>query len=171
MNPPSRSGTARALTEREAFAGVLASLVHQRCIATQTQKTSRTGLQLTVPVNERPYVRRGLDALIDQGVLVMTGEDIGFTPQGHVLMTFIANVHDHPNTVAEDVAGHPVLTPLFKAIALDERLEPPRSMDEIRTLPARLENYRGRRKTSGVKRLVMVLGGAGVVAVGFMLMR
>lgn len=171
MNQPFPAGTGRSLTEREAFAGVLGSLVHQRCIATQTQRTSRTGLQLTVPVDERPYVRRGLDALIDHGVLVMTGEDIGFTPQGNVFLTFVANVQQHAQTVEQDIAGHPVLTPLLKAIARDDRLEPPRPIEEIRTLPARLEGYRARREKRGVGRLVVVLGGAAAVAAGFMLMR
>lgn len=153
----------RQLTEREAFANVLGVLVLQRCIAAKSQRTSRTGLQAAVPVGERPYVRRGFDALIEHGMLVMSGEDIGFTSRGNAFLTYVANVEDHSPTLEADLQGHPVLTPLLAAIAVDDRLLPPKPMEEIATLPARLEDRPAR---SGVSagRWALLMGAATVAA-------
>lgn len=153
----------RQLTEREAFANVLGVLVLQRCIAARSQRTSRTGLQAAVPADERPCVRRGFDALIDHGVLVMSGEDIGFAPGGNAFLTYVANVEEHSPTLEADLLGHPVLTPLLAAIAVDDRLLPPKPMQEIATLLARLED---RLVGSGVSagRWALLLSAATVAA-------
>ncbi|RYF68369.1 MAG: hypothetical protein EOO22_17855, partial [Comamonadaceae bacterium] len=66
----------RTLSARETFAGVLAQLVAERCTAVRGGRISRTGLQAAVPVQERPAFRRGIDALIDHGVLAQSGEDL-----------------------------------------------------------------------------------------------
>src|SRR5262245_12443979 len=84
----SRSLEMEALTERATFAAVLVTLVRQRCVETGSTRISRTGLQLRVPVHERPAVRRGLDALIEHGILAMVGEDIGLTAQGRVFAAY-----------------------------------------------------------------------------------
>jgi hypothetical protein len=134
---------ANALTDRATFAGVLAQLVRNRC-ASGANRTSRTGLQATVPVSERPAVRRGIEGLIEVGVLAVHGEDIGLTPAGWQFLAHVQrtqgqkpNVERHP----EDVA---VLQLILGAIEQDQRLEP-YSLDDVRTLPARLENYRSHR--------------------------
>ncbi len=171
MNQPLSADAIGTLTERESFAAVLGSMVAERCTAAKAPKTSRTGLQSTVPVDERPYVRRGLDALIDIGVLSMTGEYIGVTPQGTSFLAFVTNRHGSPSDAAKDSAAQPDLGSLRKAIAADERLVLPRPIDEIRTLPARLEGYRARRSTGKKGRVLAVLGGMAALAAGFMLMR
>jgi hypothetical protein len=153
----------RQLTEREAFANVLGRLVLQRCIAATSQRTSRTGLQAAVPVDERPHVRRGFDALVDHGMLVMAGEDIGFASGGNAFLTYVANVEDQSPTLEADLLGHPVLTPLLAAIALDDRLSPPKPMEEIETLSARLED-RSVRSGVSARRWALVLGATAVAA-------
>lgn len=154
----------RQLTEREAFANVLGRLVLQRCIASTSQRTSRTGLQAAVPVDERPYVRRGFDALVDHGMLVMAGEDIGFASGGNAFLTYVANVEDQSPTLEADLFGHPVLTPLLAAIALDDRLSPPKPMEEIETLSARLEDRSVRSGVSAAGRWALLLGATAVAA-------
>lgn len=161
---------ARTLTEREAFAKVLAGLVSQRCIESRRPKTSRTGLQATVPVDERPYVRRGLDALVDLGILAMSGEDIGVAQKGVVFMAFVAGIEQRSPTVEADIKGHAVLTPLLAAIANDERLSPPKAPEDIRTLPARLENYRATKKSGVVNKWTVALGATAALGV-FVLFR
>ena len=139
----------KMLTEREAFAGVLIGMVMERCREARSPKTSRTGLQLTVPVAERPSVRRGLDALIEHGGLSILGETIGLTPVGQLLAQRTAN----GNTDHMSLDGHEervLLQPLLSAIANDDRLLPNRPLDEVRTLPARLENYQAHRSGDGV---------------------
>lgn len=137
---------ARQLTERETFASTLADLVLKRCIAANSAKTSRTGLQATVPVSERPYVRRGFDALIDLGILGMSGEFIGFTSAGNVFLAYVSNVRDHSPTVEEDVRGHPILTHLLSGIEADPRLALPKPLEDLQTLPSRLETARRPRR-------------------------
>lgn len=139
----------KMLTEREAFAGVLIGMVMERCREARSPKTSRTGLQLTVPVAERPSVRRGLDALIEHGALSTLGETIGLTPVGQLLAQRTAN----GNTDHMSLDGHEervLLQPLLSAIANDDRLRPSMPLDEVRTLPARLENYQSHRAGGGV---------------------
>ncbi|MBU1444256.1 MAG: hypothetical protein KJ832_23580 [Gammaproteobacteria bacterium] len=156
---------ARTLTEQENFAKVLAGLVSQRCTESRRPKTSRTGLQSLVPVQERPYVRRGLDALIEHGVLATAGEDIGLAPKGVAFMAFVAGVEQQSPTVEADVKGHGVLQPLLAAIAQDERLAPPKPVDEIRTLPARLEPFKPARKSGVINKWTIALGATAAVGV------
>lgn len=138
---------ARQLTERETFASTLADLVLKRCIAGNVARTSRTGLQATVPVSERPYVRRGIDALIDLGILAMSGEDVGFTPVGNVFLAYVSNVKDRSATLEEDVRDHPTLADLLAGIEADPRLALPKPLEEVQTLPSRLEGARKPKRT------------------------
>jgi hypothetical protein len=138
----SRKNVARLLTERETFASTLSDLVLQRCIAGNVSRTSRTGLQATVPVGERPYVRRGIDALIDLGVLSMSGEDVGFTPMGNVFLAYVSSVKDRSATLEEDVRGNTSLNGLLSGIQADPRLALPKPLEEVQTLPSRLEGMR-----------------------------
>ena len=133
---------ARRPTERETIASTLTDLVLQRCIAGNASKTSRTALQCTAPVSERPYVRRGIDALIDIGILSMSGESVGFTPAGNVFLAYGSSVRDQSATLEEDVRGHATLTALLTNIEADPRLALPQPPEEIQTLPSRLEGMR-----------------------------
>lgn len=150
------------LTERETFANVLSSLVQQRCIENRTLKTSRTGLQAKVPVDERPYVRRGLDALVEHGVLNVAGEDIGVTPLGNLFLAYAVRA-DGKTASRTETPPDEALTRLLAAIDSDSRLSPTRTMDEIRTLPARLEDYRSRKKAGMLNRWTVGFGAAAAV--------
>lgn len=132
-----------ALTDRATFAGVLAQLVRNRC-ASGANRTSRTGLQATVPVNERPAVRRGIEGLIEVGVLAVHGEDIGFTPDGSQFLAYAQRAQGQKPNVERRQEDAAALQRILGAIEQDERFEP-YSMDDVRTLPARLENYRSHR--------------------------
>lgn len=134
-----------ALTDRATFAGVLAQLVRNRC-ASGADRTSRTGLQSTVPVNERPAVRRGIEGLIDAGVLAIHGEDIGFTPNGWQFLAHVQKAQGKKAAVERHHEDAAALQRILEKIEEDERFEPYRDLDEVRTLPARLENYRAYRR-------------------------
>ena len=134
-----------ALTDRATFAGVLAQLVRNRC-ASGADRTSRTGLQATVPVNERPAVRRGIDGLIDSGVLAVHGEDIGFTADGWQFVAYVQKMQGQKAAVERHHDDPAALQRILEKIEQDERFEPYRNLDEVRTLPARLENYRSLRR-------------------------
>ena len=127
------------LTDREAFASVLTNLVLERCMASRSTETSRIELQESVPGNERSYVRRGLDALVEHGALTMSGDDIGFTHEGSAFLAYVASVErgsedEHPD-------AHAAVVPLLTLIAQDARLAPPRRIEDIQTLPGRLEGH------------------------------
>ncbi len=139
----------KMLTEREAFAGVLIGMVMERCREARTPRTSRTGLQLAVPVAERPSVRRGLDALVEHGALLTNGETIGLTPAGQLLAQRTANGNTDRMSLDGD-QERVLLQPLLVAIDRDDRLLPSKSLEEVRTLPARLENYQSHRSGGGV---------------------
>jgi len=128
-----------ALTERATFAAVLVTLVRQRCAETGTSRTSRTGLQLRVPVHERPSVRRGFDALIEHGILAMSGEDIGLTAQGRVFAAYCRRLRGDRLHGNEDVRDDEMLKKQLKAIQSDTRFDPDHAIEEVRTLPGRLE--------------------------------
>ncbi|HEY2256677.1 MAG TPA: hypothetical protein VGI11_13650 [Variovorax sp.] len=162
-----------ALTDRQTVAAVLATLVRSRTAAAVSGKTSRTGLQASVPVSERPSVRRGIDALIELGVLAMSGEDIGFTTKGKMFLASIQRARDETPTVYEqDDKDSAHLAALLGAIDEDERFTPYRSVDEMRTLPSRLEggssnSARGPR----LSRSWLVMGGLAAVAAAVALLR
>ncbi|MEJ8814240.1 hypothetical protein WKW77_24355 [Variovorax ureilyticus] len=134
-----------ALTDRATFAGVLAQLVRNRC-ASGADRTSRTGLQATVPVNERPAVRRGIEGLIDAGVLATHGEDIGFTADGWQFLGYVQKAQGQKAAVERHHDDPAAVERVLGKIEQDERFEPYRDIDEVRTLPARLENYRSLRR-------------------------
>ncbi|MBB3181681.1 hypothetical protein [Variovorax sp. Sphag1AA] len=134
-----------ALTDRATFAGVLAQLVRNRC-ASGADRTSRTGLQATVPVNERPAVRRGVEGLIDSGVLAVHGEDIGFTADGWQFLAHVQKSQGQKAAVERHHDDPAALERILEKVEQDERFEPYRDLDEVRTLPARLENYRTLRR-------------------------
>ncbi len=138
---------ASALTDRATFAGVLAQLVRNRC-ASGADRTSRTGLQSTVPVNERPAVRRGIEGLIDAGALAVHGEDIGFTPDGWQFLAYVQRAQGQKVAVERHHEDAQALQRLLEKIEQDTRFEPYRDIEDVRTLPARLENYRSHRRGS-----------------------
>ncbi|VWX59294.1 conserved hypothetical protein [Burkholderiales bacterium 8X] len=136
------------------FAVVLAGLVRDRCKSEQAKVTLRTGLQASVPVNERPYVRRGLDALIDHGVLTLSGENIGLSRLGQVLLDQAAETRQPTAANHADTASVQVLR---EALANDDRLEPARPIQDIMTLPGRLEGYRDRRREAARRSPLLLL--------------
>jgi len=138
---------ANALTDRATFAGVLAQLVRNRC-ASGANRTSRTGLQATIPVSERPAVRRGVEALIEAGVLAIHGEDIGLTPDGSQFLAHVQRAQGRKSDLERHQEDAVALQRVLEAVEHDERFEP-YSMEDVRTLPARLENYRSHRTRAG----------------------
>lgn len=156
---------AMELTERETFAGVLALLVHDRCASSGAGKTSRTGLQATVPVDERPSIRRGLDALVEHGLLAVSGEDIGFTAQGKLFAAYVQNANGERNAKNAEALGA-----TLAAIGSDERYAPHRPIEDIRSLPARLEGYRAVTQPRLSKGWV-VLGALATAVAAFALLR
>ena len=160
----------QALSDRETLAGVLLTLVRERSTATGGSKTSRTGLQASVPVGERPGVRRGLDALLEHGLLAMSGEDIGLTAKGKLFLAHVQRARGQSPTAQDtDDKSPTVLSAILSAIEADDRLSPQGSMDEVRTLPARLEGYRAARAPRYSNGL-LVLGGLAAAAVAFALL-
>lgn len=145
----SRSHDMDAMTERATFAAVLVTLVRQRCAEAGTPRTSRTGLQMRVPVHERPAVRRGLDALIDHGILGMTGEDIGLTTHGRVFSAYCRRMRGERLHDAEDAREPAMLKRQLDAIQSDPRFDPDYSLDEARSLPGRLEELPRQRRGRG----------------------
>ena len=131
-----------ALTERATFAAVLVTLVRQRCAESGSNRTSRTGLQLRVPVQERPSVRRGFDALIAHGILAMSGEGIGLTARGKVFSAYCRRMRGEQLHGADDVRDDDTLHSLLDAIGGDARFDPDHDIDAVTTLPGRLEEYR-----------------------------
>jgi len=142
-----RSREMEALTERATFAAVLVTLVRQRCAETSTNRTSRTGLQLRVPVHERPAVRRGFDALIEHGILAMVGEDIGLTAQGRVFSAYCRRMRGERLQGHDDVNDADLLGRQLKAIQGDPRFDPDHTIDEVRTLPGRLDGLQAPRRS------------------------
>ena len=160
----------QALSDRETIAGVLVMLVRQRSAATGG-KTSRTGLQASVPVNERPGVRRGLDALLEHGLLAMSGEDIGLTAKGRLFLVYVQRARgETPTSYEQDEKSPAQLAAILGAIDAEERLSPEGSMEDMRTLPARLDGYRENRAPRFSKGL-LVLGGLAVAAAAFAFLR
>lgn len=134
-----RSREMEALTERATFAAVLVTLVRQRCVETNATRTSRTGLQLRVPVHERPAVRRGFDALIEHGILAMVGEDIGLTAQGRVFAAHFRRLRGEKLRGHEDTNEPDLLRRQLQAIQADPRFDPDHAIEEASTLPGRLD--------------------------------
>ena len=151
----------RSLTDREAFASVLTTLVLERCMASRSTETSRIELQESVPGNERSYVRRGLDALVEHGALTMSGDDIGFTHQGSAFLAYVASAErasnqDHSDS-DEDPNAHAAVVPLLILIAHDARLAPPKRIEDIQTLPGRLDGYRATKQSGLLNRWTLLL--------------
>ena len=146
----------RQLTDRESFASVLTTLVLERCMASRSTETSRIELQDSVPGNERSYVRRGLDALVEHGALTMSGDDIGFTHEGSAFLAYVASVEREADE-EEDPDAHAAVVPLLTLIAQDARLAPPKRIEDIQTLPGRLEGYRATRQSSLFNRWTLLL--------------
>lgn len=154
----SRSRDMEAMTERATFAAVLVTLVRQRCTDAGGNRTSRTGLQLRVPVHERPAVRRGFDALIEHGILVMSGEDIGLTAQGRVFSAYCRRLRGERLHGAEDVQDAGVLRRQLEVIQADPRFDADYTIEEVRSLPGRLEeSQRGARSRGPLIWIVLAL--------------
>jgi len=141
-----------ALNDRIGYAEMLLTLVRQRCAEAGSNRTSRTGLQLRVPVDERPSVRRGLDALIDHGVLGISGGDIGLTMQGRAFLAYCRRLRGEPNGPG-DLRDMNTLQQMVVAIEDDVRLDSDQTPDEVRTLPGRLDDHRIERRPSRSSRL------------------
>jgi len=148
---------------------MLATLVLQRCIASNRPRTSRSGLLASVPVKEAVYARLGLDALVDHGMLRASGDDIGFTETGNVFLAYVEGVRDASPTLDEDTRDHATLTPLLKAIERDHRLVPP-TIDDMHTLPGRLETYREARRFSFLS-VWTIVAAVGLIAILAVLIR
>ena len=136
-------------SDRVAVAGVLLELVRARLARSGSSKTSRTALHASVPVGERASVRRGLAALIDHRVLAMSGEDIGFTVKGRLVLARVLPRRGRtPLAVQHDDTSSAVLSSVLAGIDLDERFDPKGSVEEVQSLPARLEVARSLRRSS-----------------------
>ena len=136
------------ISDREAVAGILLSLVLAKLLESGANKTSRTGLHLSVPVGERPSVRRGLTALVDHGVLAMSGEDIGFTFKGRLLLVRLQRARSHSrqeNDRGNHVAAQ--IDSIVNAIDRDDRFDPQGPIGEMQSLPARLQAARKPRRS------------------------
>lgn len=153
--------------EREIFARVLVSLVHQRCLALSAHQVSRTGLQRLVPVHERPHVRRGLDALISAGALAMAGENISVTAVGQA---FLENMLQGENALDALRDADIGWIKLQLAILNDDRFDSSRPQNDVETLPGRLEEKDSWRPTS---RIWWVIAGllAAMIAIGLVNLR
>lgn len=139
----------REISEREAVAGVLVSLVHSRLVKGGSSKTLRTGLHASVPVSERAAVRRGLIALMDHGVLAMSGEDIGFTHRGRLLLAYVQRAHTKARAVDERNGQRPdEIDSMLAAIDRDDRLDPQGHVEDVQSLPARLHTAREARQSA-----------------------
>jgi hypothetical protein len=154
----------RRLTDREAFASVLTTLVLERCMASRSTETSRIELQDSVPGNERSYVRRGLDALVAHGALTTSGDDIGFTHEGSAFLAYVARV-DNESEDDADPDAHAAVVPLLTLIAQDARLAPPKRIEDIQTLPGRLEGYSATKRSSWLSRWTLLFAIAIVLGV------
>jgi|KBSMisStaDraftv2_1062788.scaffolds.fasta_scaffold1284338_1 hypothetical protein len=163
----------QALSDHETVAGVLMMLVRQRAAASGGGKTSRTGLQASVPVNERPGVRRGLDALIEHGLLAMSGEDIGVTAKGKLFLAHVQRARgETPTAYEHDDKSPALLAATLQAINAEDRLGPQGPIEDLRTLPARLEGYRSERASRFSKaKGLLVLGGVAAAVAAFRLLR
>ncbi|MDM0115965.1 hypothetical protein QTI66_27700 [Variovorax sp. J22R133] len=130
----------RGISDRESVAGVLVMLVCSRLIKSRSSKTSRTGLHALVPVSERASVRRGLIALIDHGLLAMSGEDIGFTLNGRLFLAHVQRAH-HPSRAADrpDEPDPVDIDSILDAIDGDDRFDPQGPVEDVQSLPARLQ--------------------------------
>jgi hypothetical protein len=92
-------------------------------------------------LKERPYVRRGFDALIDLGLVAASGENIAVTRNGLMFFEFTMT---GARPAAQDAE---VATRLLARVDDDERLSPSASIDELQTLHGRLDGYRERKRT------------------------
>ncbi|RYF76229.1 MAG: hypothetical protein EOO22_02665 [Comamonadaceae bacterium] len=155
------------LSDSQAFAAVLARLVNQRCAESKAVRVSRTGLQSSVPVNERPYVRRGLDALLDHAALAMHGESIGLTTLGRDFISHVASLEDRL-TASMPLPPSGDLKKLLAALDDDERLRPTKPLEQILTLPGRLENYRSSARATQVPGWAFALATGAVVLMVWM---
>lgn len=147
-----------ALTERATFAGVLVTLVRQRCAETGTSRTSRTGLQLRVPVEERPAVRRGLDALIEHGLLGSSGGDIGLTARGLVLLEHYRRLSARQTHAGDEGRGESNLREVLSVVEGDSRFDPDHTIEAVSTLPGRFEQYGATRRHSRMGKVWLVFG-------------
>lgn len=129
----------REASDRETVAGVLVSLVHARLIRSGSSKTLRTGLHASVPVSERASVRRGLNALVDHGILAMSGEDIGFTYKGRLLLAYVKRAgHTAPVVDTRTEQRPREIDSILDAIDQDDRFEVQGHVEDVQSLPARL---------------------------------
>lgn len=156
-------------TVREAFAGVLVDMVLARCAEAKANQTSLDALLESVPSNERAYVRRGLAALAEHGALSSHGDELALTREGKALLSFLEWAEtSHPGDEPPD--AHAPSAPLRRSIAHDTRLVPPKAIENIRTLPGRLEAYRATQRTGLMNRWTVLLALGAVAAAAYALL-
>jgi hypothetical protein len=156
-------------TVREAFAGVLVHMVLARCAEAKANQASREGLLESVPSNERAYVRRGIAALVDHGALSENGDELALTREAKALLAYLEWAEtSHPGEEPPD--PHAPAAPLRGLIGNDARLVPPKAIENIRSLPARLEAYRETQR-SVLSRWAVVLMLGAVAAAAYALLQ
>lgn len=145
------------VTNRRAVAAVLVTLIRQHLQAHHAASVLRTALQASVPVSERPDIRRGLDGLVDLGVLVQSGESIGFTAKGRIYLNHVVQARA-PRAPEPDDETAGIVAALLLAIDRDDRFEPYGRVEAVESLPARLEAELAPRKSGGgMKWIVLVV--------------
>jgi hypothetical protein len=145
-------------SNRRAVAAVLVTLIRQRLVAGRTSTILRTALHASVPVSERPDVRRGLDGLVEHGVLAQSGESIGFTTKGRLFLAHVQSLRgtQGANHQALDEAEMATVSGLLREIDADSRFEPYRNLEEVESLPARLQAELAPRKPPAVGKWVVL---------------
>jgi hypothetical protein len=134
-------------SHRIAVAEALVTLIRQRLMASRSNVILRTSLHASVPVSERPDVRRGLDGLVEHGVLAQSGEYIGFTAKGRLFLSYLHQQRGSPSVRHElDDEGTKTIAALLREIDEDARFEPYGNVEAVESLPARLEAQLAPRK-------------------------
>ena len=148
----------RPASHRRAVAEALVTLIRQRLVAGRTSTILRTSLHSKVPVSERPDVRRGLDGLVERGVLAQSGEYIGFTAKGRLFLAYVQQRHTRSPASSHEFDGEAVKTiaALLREIDEDSRFEPYGDAEAVESLPARLKAELAPRKPLLNARLVVL---------------
>ena len=101
-----------------------------------------------MPVSERAAVRRGLIALMDHRILAMSGEDIGFTYKGRLLLAYVQRAHYKARAVDERNDQRPdEIGSILEAIDRDDRFDPRGPVEAVQSLPAWLHTERESRRS------------------------
>jgi hypothetical protein len=146
-------------SHRRAVAEALVTLIRQRLVSGRTSTILRTSLHSKVPVSERPDVRRGLDALVQHGVLAQSGEYIGFTAKGRLFLAYVLQRRGTRSQAPHyeiDDESMKAIAALLREIDEDSRFEPYGDAEAVESLPARLKAELAPRKPLLNARLVVL---------------